>query len=240
MNPLKQLLDYGQSVWLDYIRRGLITSGDLKKHIDEDGLRGVTSNPAIFEKAINGSDDYSGRLKALEQQGITDPVKLFEGIAVADIQDAADVLRPIYDQTKAADGYVSLEVSPYLGRNTQGSIAEARRLRGLAGRPNVMIKVPGTTEGIPAIRQLISEGININITLLFAVETYQQVAEAFVAGLEQRLKNGGSVSGIASVASFFVSRIDSAVDPVLAAKPEAQHLPGKVAIANAKIAYQRY
>lgn len=240
MNPLKQLLDYGQSVWLDYIRRGLIVSGELKKYIDEDGLRGITSNPAIFEKAVNGSNDYSDRLAALERQGITDPIRLFEGIAIADIQDAADVLRPIYDQTKGGDGYVSLEVSPYLGRNTQGSMEEARRLWGLVGRPNIMIKIPGTIEGIPAIRQLISEGININITLLFAVETYEQVAEAFVSGLEQRAEKGGSVARIGSVASFFVSRIDSAIDPVLATKSDAQQLLGKVAIANAKLAYQRY
>ena len=240
MNPLKQLLDYGQSVWLDYIRRGLITSGELKKHIEEDGLRGMTSNPAIFEKAINGSNDYSDRLKNLEREGVTDPVRLFEGIAVADIQDAADILRPIYNETKGGDGYISLEVSPYLGTNTNGTIEEARRLWGLVNRPNVMIKVPGTAEGVPAIRQLISEGLNINVTLLFAVESYLQVAEAFISGLDERAKRGDAVSGIASVASFFVSRIDSALDPVLAGKPEGQHLVGKVAIANAKMAYQRY
>ncbi|MEO7145806.1 MAG: bifunctional transaldolase/phosoglucose isomerase [Bryobacteraceae bacterium] len=240
MNPLKQLLDYGQSVWLDYIRRGLITSGDLKKYIDDDGLRGMTSNPAIFEKAINGSNDYAEILKKLEQEGVTDPVKLFERLEIGDIQDAADILRPIYDQTKGADGYVSIEVSPYLGRNTKGTIEEARRLWGLVNRPNIMVKVPGTVEGVPAVHQLTSEGVNINITLLFAVEMYQAVAEAFIAGLEQRAKNGAPVSGIASVASFFVSRIDSALDPIFAAKPESQHLVGKIAIANAKLAYQRY
>ncbi len=240
MNPLKELLNYGQSIWLDYIRRGLITSGELQKYITEDGLRGVTSNPAIFEKAITGSDDYAETLQKLERENVTDATQIFERLAIPDIQDAAGVLRPVYDQTKGGDGYVSLEVSPYLGRNTQGTIEEARRLWKLVGRPNVMIKVPGTEEGFPAIRQLISEGINVNITLLFAVEAYEHVAEAFIEGLEQLAAKGGDVSRVASVASFFVSRIDAAVDPVLAKKPEGQALLGKVAIANAKLAYQRY
>ncbi|HKW98236.1 MAG TPA: bifunctional transaldolase/phosoglucose isomerase [Bryobacteraceae bacterium] len=240
MSLVKELLKYGQSVWLDYIRRGLITSGELRRYIDDDGLRGMTSNPAIFEKAITGSSDYADVLTKLAREKVTDPTAMYERLAIADIQDAADILRPVYDQTRAGDGYVSLEVSPYLGRNTQGTIEEARRLWKLVARPNVMIKVPGTAEGVPAVRQLISEGINVNITLLFAIEMYAQVAEAFVAGLEDRAKKGGDISRVASVASFFVSRIDSAIDPVLAAKPGGEALLGKVAVANAKLAYQRY
>jgi len=240
MNPLKELLNYGQSFWLDYIRRGLISSGELQKHIVEDGLRGVTSNPAIFEKAITGSNDYAALLQQLEKEGVKDAAAIFERLAVPDIQDTADILRPIYDEAKGGDGYVSLEVSPYLGRNTQGTIDEARRLWKLVNRPNVMIKVPGSEEGIPAIQQLISEGININVTLLFAVERYERVAEAFMAGLEQRAGKGGDISRVGSVASFFVSRIDAVIDPMLAARPEGHALQGKVAIANAKLAYQRY
>src|SRR6266478_5353351 len=182
MNPLRELLNYGQSVWLDYIRRGLITSGELQKHIVEDGLRGMTSNPAIFEKAMTGSEDYATQLKQLEEAGVTDAFKLYEALAIPDIQDAADILRPIYDETKGGDGYVSLEVSPYLGRNTQGSIDDARRYWTTVKRLNVMIKIPGTEEGLPAIRQLISEVININVTLLFAVEMYQRVADAYLEG----------------------------------------------------------
>src|SRR5712671_793352 len=249
MNPLKQLQEYGQSVWLDYIRRTLILTGELQRVIDHDGLRGVTSNPAIFEKAITGSSDYAAALKLLKQHQL-EPSDLFEELAVRDIQDAADVLWPVYEKTSKRDGYVSLEVSPYLARDTKGTLDEGRRLWKLVGRDNVMIKVPGTTEGIPAFQQLISEGVNINVTLLFSQKTYEAVAEAYIAGLEKFAAGGGDVSRVASVASFFISRIDSAIDATLtaklkSAKPGAEEelykgLMGKVAIANAKVTYQAY
>lgn len=246
-NPLLQLQKIGQSIWLDYIRRNLLTSGELQRLIDEDGLRGMTSNPAIFEKAIAGSTDYTDILEQLHSQRRT-ASEIYEAIAIRDIQDAADRLLPVYKQTNRRDGYVSLEVSPKLARDTQGSIDEARRLWKAVGRPNVMIKIPGTLEGVPAIQQAISEGININITLLFSQEAYVQVAEAFIAGLEAY--RGQDIGGIASVASFFVSRIDTLADSLLTAKlktvsnaqeEELLHsLMGKVAIANAKQAYRRY
>ncbi len=248
-NPLKTLTNYGQSVWLDYIRRSLITTGELKRLIDEDGLRGVTSNPAIFEKAITGSTDYTQTLQELEKRKDLDAKGMFEILAVRDIQDAADVLRPVYEQTKRRDGYVSLEVSPYLANKTQETLDEARRLWKWVARENVMIKVPATPEGIPAIKTLISEGININVTLLFAQDAYEAVAQAYLAGLEEYAKKGGDVSKVASVASFFISRIDTLIDGLLAekikeAKPSDQGLlktlQGKVAIANAKLTYMRY
>src|SRR5438270_5985083 len=249
-NPLRDLLKSGQSVWLDYIRRKLITSGELKRLIEEDGLRGMTSNPAIFEKAIAGSTDYTDFLASLNSKSDLDAKARYEQLAIRDIQDAADILRPVYNQTKRRDGYVSLEVSPYLARDTKGTLEEARRLWKAVDRPNVMIKVPGTAEGIPAFQQLISEGININVTLLFAQEVYEQVAQAYLAALEQYASRGGDVSGIASVASFFISRIDTLIDSKLAelvkttADPKQQVLlksiQGKVAIANGKLTYQRY
>ncbi|MGZ4896357.1 MAG: transaldolase [Candidatus Angelobacter sp.] len=248
-NPLLELQKQGQSVWLDYIRRGLITSGELKRLIDEDGLRGITSNPSIFEKAIAGSTDYAGYIDQLRAQGLSSG-DMYERIAVRDIQDSADLLLPVYKDTKKRDGYVSLEVSPTLARDTQGTIEEARRLWKTVARPNIMIKVPGTPEGAPAVRQLTSEGININITLLFAQEAYVKVAEAYIEGLEAAQKAGMDISGIASVASFFVSRIDSLVDSMIderlkaAPSPQQQDLlrglQGKVAIANAKQAYRSY
>src|SRR5215468_5819496 len=182
-NPLKLLQKFGQSVWLDYIRRNLITSGELQRLIDEDGLRGMTSNPSIFEKAITGSTDYADFLEKLRSENLS-AGEIFERIAVRDIQDAADHLRPVYDATKRRDGYVSLEVSPTLARDTQGSINEARRLWKAVNRENVMIKIPGTPEGVPAIRQLTGEGINVNVTLLFSQEAHVRVAEAFIEGLE--------------------------------------------------------
>ncbi len=249
-NPLKSLIDFGQSVWLDYIRRSLISTGELERLIEEDGLRGVTSNPAIFEKAITGSTDYSATLKSFENNKGLRAEEVYEQIAVRDIQDAADVLRPVYDKTQRRDGYVSLEVSPYLAHETNGTLEEARRLWKAVGRENVMIKVPATEEGIPAFQQLISEGINVNVTLLFAQAYYERVAEAYIAGLEARAAKGGSVSGIASVASFFISRIDSLVDGLIEARLKAATSPtdrallrsllGKVAIANGKLTYQRY
>src|SRR5207249_10572056 len=185
VNSLKDLQKYGQSVWLDYIRRNLITSGELQRLIDEDGLRGITSNPAIFEKAISGSNDYADLLKSLQSKTDLDAKARYEILAIRDIQDAADLLRPVYQSTSHRDGYVSLEVSPYLARDTQGTLQEGRALWKAVGRENVMIKVPGTAEGIPAFQQLISEGININVTLLFSQKVYEKVAEAYIAGLEQ-------------------------------------------------------
>jgi transaldolase / glucose-6-phosphate isomerase len=249
-NPLKDLLKFGQSVWLDYIRRDLLTSGELKRLITEDGLRGMTSNPTIFEKAIAGGTLYDDLLNSLRSRTDLDAKGRYEILAIRDIQDAADILRPVYDSSKRRDGYVSLEVSPYLARDTQGSLEEARRLWKAVGRENVMIKIPGTGEGLPAIQQALSEGININVTLLFAQEVYVKVAEAYIAGLEQFAKNGGDVSRMASVASFFISRIDSAVDAIIDGKLKAskdareqellKSLHGKVAIANGKQTYEKY
>ena len=249
-NPLKALLEYGQSMWLDYIRRDLITSGKLKTMIDEDGLRGMTSNPSIFEKAIADSHLYDDILKSLASRPDLNATSRYEQIAIRDIQDAADILRPVYESSKFRDGYVSLEVSPLLANKTQETIEEGRRLWKTVNRENVMIKVPGTAEGLPAIRQLISEGINVNVTLLFAQEVYEKVAEAYIAGLEDLVKRGGNVKKMAGVASFFISRIDTLVDSMLEDKlkstKDAQQqtllksLLGKVAIANGKLTYQRY
>ena len=249
-NPLKQLLDYGQSMWLDYIRRDLFTSGKLKQMITEDGLRGMTSNPSIFEKAIGESSLYDDMLRSLASRKDLDATGRFEQIAIRDIQNAADLLRPVYQESNFRDGYVSLEVSPYLARKTQETMDEARRLWKAVNRENVMIKVPGTGEGIPAIRQLISEGININVTLLFAQEVYEQVADAYVAGLEDLSKRGGNLKKMAGVASFFISRIDTLVDSMLndrikktsdsSQQANLSGLLGKVAIANGKLTYQHY
>src|SRR5499427_2569797 len=248
-NPLRALAVFGQSVWLDYIRRSLITSGELRRLIDEDDLRGVTTNPAIFEKAIAGGSDYEEMLEAPEARGL-DPKTVYERLAIRDVQDAADALRPIYDQTARRDGYVSLEVSPPLANDTAGTLEEARRLWRDVGRPNLMIKVPATAAGIPAIEQLCAEGINVNATLLFAREVYEQVAQAYITGVERFAAGGGDPSRVASVASFFVSRVDTAFDELIADRVAGaasdrerallRSLAGKVAIANAKLAYQRY
>jgi len=249
-NPLQALLGYGQSMWLDYIRRDLITSGSLKKMIADDGLRGMTSNPAIFEKAIAESSLYDDILKTLASRTDLDTKGRYEQIAIRDIQGAADVLRPVYESSKFRDGYVSLEVSPLLALKTQETIDEARRLWKAVNRENVMIKIPGTAEGLPAIRQAIGEGINVNVTLLFSQEVYEKVAEAHIAGLEDLAKRGGNLNKIGGVASFFISRIDSLVDSMINEKlktttdPQQQallkSLLGKVAIANGKLTYQRY
>ena len=249
-NPLKELLTYGQSMWLDYIRRDLFTSGKLKQLIDDDGLRGMTSNPAIFEKAIADSSLYDDFLKSLASRTDLDTTARFEQIAIRDIQDAADALRGVYEESKFRDGYVSLEVSPYLAHKTKETIDEARRLWKAVQRENVMIKVPGTPEGLPAIRQLIGEGININITLLFAQDVYEKVAEAYIAGLEDLAARGGNLKKMASVASFFISRIDTLIDSMLGDKLKAtsdasqqallKSLLGKVAIANGKLTYKSY
>jgi len=249
-NPLQALLSYGQSMWLDYIRRDLITSGNLKQMIAQDGLRGMTSNPSIFEKAIGESSLYDDILQSLAGRADLDTTARYEQIAIRDIQGAADVLRPVYEESKFRDGYVSLEVSPLLALKTQETIDEARRLWKAVDRENVMIKIPGTPEGLPAIRQAIGEGINVNVTLLFAQEVYEKVAEAHIAGLEDLAKRGGNLKKSAGVASFFISRIDSLVDSMindkLKAATDAQQqallksLLGKVAIANGKLTYLRY
>ncbi|HVO79183.1 MAG TPA: transaldolase [Terriglobales bacterium] len=250
LNPLQDLLRFGQSVWLDYIRRNLLISGELKRLIDQDGVRGVTSNPSIFEKAISGSTDYADLLQSLQSRPDLDANARYEILAIRDIQDAADILRPVYDSSLRRDGYVSLEVSPYLARNTEATLQEARRLWKAVARENTMIKVPGTAEGIPAFQQLISEGININVTLLFSQKVYEKVAEAYIAGLEQLAARGGDVRRIASVASFFISRIDNSIDAIVAERLKAardqreqeqlRSILGKVAVANGKQTYRRY
>src|ERR1700687_38445 len=250
MNPVKALEKHGQSVWLDFLARGFVAKGDLKKLIDSDGVKGVTSNPSIFEKAIGSSDEYDGAIGHALEKGDRPVGELFEQLAVEDIQHAADVLRPVYDRLKGADGFLSLEVSPYLAMDSKGTIAEAERLWKDVSRRNLMVKVPATAEGLPAIQHLIGEGISINITLLFSQKVYVQVAEAYLAGLEKYVAGGGDPAHVASVASFFVSRIDSAVDKQLdekiarandpTEKEQLAALKGKVAIANAKLAYQEY
>src|SRR5580700_10660505 len=249
-NPLKALLSYGQSLWLDYIRRDLITSGKLKTMINDDGLRGMTSNPSIFEKAIADSHLYDDMLKSLGSRADLDATSRYEQIAIRDIQDAADILRPVYQSSEFRDGYVSLEVSPLLALETQKTIDEGRRLWKAVNRENVMIKVPGTAEVLPAIRQLVGEGINVNVTLLFAQEVYEKVAEAYIAGLEDLAKRAGNLKTMASVASFFISRIDTLVDSMIDGRLKAstdpqqqsllKSLKGKVAIANGKLTYHRY
>jgi len=248
-NPLKGLLDYGQSPWMDYIRRDLLTGGELKRLIQDDGLRGMTSNPSIFAKAITSSKFYSDILDSPDAKKLN-AKQLYEKIAVRDVQDAADIFRPVYDETRCRDGYVSLEVSPTLALERDKTIEEARRLWKMVNRPNVMIKVPGTKECIPAIRQLLEEGININITLLFAQSAYEQVAEVFIAALEARAAKNQDIAHIASVASFFVSRIDTLADSLIDEKLKSvsdpnqktllNSLKGKVAIANAKVTYKKY
>ncbi len=248
-NPLKELNEYGQSVWLDFVSRELLKSGELRRLIAEDGLRGVTSNPSIFEKAIGHGDDYDELIAAAQANGDLDPGALFEDLAIHDIREGADQLGSVYEQTQRRDGYISLEVSPYLAMDTHGTIEEARRLWHEVDRRNLMIKVPGTRPGIPAIRTLIGEGINVNVTLLFSQQVYGEVADAYIAGLEDLVSRGGDPHRVASVASFFVSRIDTLVDEALDRKIAAaegdeksrlEALKGKVAIANAKLAYRRY
>jgi transaldolase len=246
-NPLLRLGALGQSIWLDYIRRQMIDSGELQKLIDEDGLKGVTSNPAIFQKAIGGSRDYDEAIRALTRRGAAVEA-IYQALTVEDVQRAADLFRPLYDRLAGQDGFVSLEVNPHLARDTQGTIAEARHLWQALARPNVFIKVPATREGLPAIRQLIAEGVNVNVTLLFGLPRYREVAEAYIAGLEDRADQGRPVDRVASVASFFLSRIDVLLDPRLeklaaAGGSQAQaagDLIGQVAIASAKTAYTIY
>ena len=243
-NPLLDLQQHGQSVWLDYIRRKSLLSGDVRKLIDEDGLRGMTANPAIFQAAIAAGDDYDETIERLVRTG-AEPVAIYETLAVEDIQEACDQFRKVYDATDGADGFVSLEVSPALAYDTEGTIEEARRLWKWVDRPNLMIKVPGLKEGVPAIETLLAEGINVNVTLLFAIEAYEAVAWAYVRALEKRAAEGKPVDRIASVASFFVSRVDVLIDPILdkkaaAGDEKAKALRGKAAIANARLAYQSF
>jgi transaldolase/glucose-6-phosphate isomerase len=250
MNPLRSLNEHGQVVWLDFLSRRFIADGSLQRLIDEDGLAGATSNPSIFEKAIVGSRDYDAELIAAGRVGNLDERALFERIAVEDIRNAADVLRPVYNATRHRDGYISIEVSPYLAMRADATVEEARRLWRSVDRDNLMIKVPATRPGLSAIRQLTGEGINVNVTLLFSQKIYEGVVEAYLRGLEDLVARGGNPGRIASVASFFVSRIDTAVDKLLDARIDqtrdnAEHgaltsIRGKVAIANAKLAYQRY
>src|SRR5512142_1567687 len=239
MNSLKELQQQGQSLWLDYIRRNLIRSGELERLVREDGIRGVTSNPTIFDKAIAGSTDYDEALRGLlAEEANADDGQLYERLAIEDIQMAADVLRTVYDETAGCDGYVSLEVSPHLAHDTAATIQEAKRLRETVGRPNLMIKVPATEEGIPAVEELIAGGVNVNITLMFSMRHYEAVARAYLRGLE-RCK---APDKVASVASFFVSRVDTLVDKTLEqlGTPEAEALRGKIAIANSKVVYRRF
>jgi len=243
-NPLVQLSQLGQSPWYDQMTRSLVTQGTLKKLIEEDGLRGLTSNPTIFEKAISGSKDYEDALRKLVAKG-ADTDEIYDQLVLEDIASAADVFRPVYDSTQGEDGFVSIEVSPLLAADTDATVAEAKRLVERLARPNVFIKVPATPEGLPAIENLTAEGISVNITLIFSVEVYAQVAEAYIKGLERRHANGNAVNRIASVASFFVSRIDTAVDKKLeelikAGNQEAVALLGHAAIANAKLAYEKF
>jgi transaldolase len=247
VNPLRQLEGLGQSIWLDYIRRDLVQGGGLKTLIEEDGLRGMTSNPAIFEKAIVDSAVYGAAIQSLTAKGLA-PMAVYEDLSRGDVQGAADAFRTVYESTQGLDGYVSLEVNPHLARDTEGTIKEARRLWASLARPNVMIKVPATEQGLPAIKQLISEGISVNVTLIFGLHRYLEVAGAYLAGLEALTAQGKPLKPVASVASFFISRIDAMLDPMLdqlatqgAREAElAKRYTGRCAIASAKTAYQGY
>ena len=246
-NPLKALTVLGQSIWLDYIQRQLVTSDELRNLIEVDGVSGITSNPSIFQRAVAGSSHYEGDIRSMALSGRSVEA-IYDALSVKDVQSAADVLHAIYVSSDAYDGYVSLEVDPHLAHDTEATIADARRLWALVNRPNILVKVPATREGLPAIRQLISEGINVNVTLLFALARYRQVAEAYLSGLEVRTAQQLPVKPVASVASFFVSRIDSLLDPKLEqagaeggkSAALAESLRGKIATANAKLAYQIY
>lgn len=248
MNPLLQLYEHGQSYWLDNLSRDKIRSGELRRRVASEGLRGVTSNPTIFHKAISKSDAYDEQMSRLiEQHRSTE--EIYEALAISDIQSACDILRPVYDESEGVDGYVSLEVTPHAAHDTQHSIEEARRLHHLVARPNLFIKIPGSPAGVPAIEELLYEGINVNITLLFAIDHYEAVAWAYIRALERRAAEGRPVDSVASVASFFLSRIDTLVDERLheltrAGAPEGVRQPweliGKAGVANAKLAYQRF
>ncbi len=241
MNPLRKLQTFGQSVWLDFIRRKILEDGTLQKYITDDGISGMTSNPSIFEQAIAESDDYTSAIRFLARTGRS-PEEIYQILTVEDVQKAADILRPVYDSTNGVDGYVSIEVDPRLAYDTGGTVEDARRLWTEVNRPNVMIKVPSTKEGLPAIKTLLVEGINVNVTLLFSINRYREVAQTYIEALEERQKLGLPVDGLASVASFFVSRIDTLIDAMLDHHPceEARALKGQIAVAAAKTAYGEY
>ena len=247
-NPLRKLEGYGQSIWMDFISRNVVVSGQLKKWVEEDGVSGVTSNPSIFEKAISDTHDYDAEISELARKGKS-AAEIYDALTINDIQQAADVFRPVFDATNGADGFVSIEVSPYLASDTESTIKEARRLWKSVNRPNIMVKIPGTQSGLAAIRQMISEGVNINITLLFGIPRYEEVIEAYMAGLEERVAMKLPLDRVRSVASFFLSRIDVLVDPLLAnlsanrskaTESQAKSLQGEVAVASAKIAYETF
>lgn len=237
-DKIRQIQSHGQSIWMDYISRDMLTSGELVRLI-YNGITGVTSNPTIFEKAISGSTDYDEDLAALAKQN-SDTLAVYESLTLADIRTAADLLRPVYSETQGCDGFVSLEVNPALAHNTDDTIEEAKRLSAELDRPNVMIKVPGTEEGMPAIQHLISQGINVNVTLIFSLDAYAKVREAYIAGLEERSRAGYPVDRVASVASFFISRVDTAVDALVEQSNEPEGLFGSAAVANAKLAYDAF
>jgi len=249
-NPLIGLKEIGQSAWLDNLSRKLIHSGELKRLIDEDGLSGITSNPTIFQKAISGSTDYDSTLRRMIDKGVKDEKELFLGLAMEDVSDAADLLWPTYQSANGQDGFVSIEVSPDLAYETDATISEAKRLFSTIGKKNILVKVPGTKQGVPAIEELTSEGVNVNVTLLFSTERYEEIAEAYLKGLERRASKGQPIDEIASVASFFVSRVDTLADKLLEArlssaaskaeKDKLANLFGKAAVANAKVAYKKY
>jgi transaldolase len=246
-NPLLEIQVYGQSIWQDFLSHRVIRTGDLRRRIEEDGLRGVTSNPAIFHEAIGGSQDYDEDIRELAGQGKS-AAQIYEALTVRDVQDAADLFRPLYDASEGRHGFVSLEVNPHLAKEIEPTLAEARHLWRALNRPNVMIKVPATREGLTCVEQLIGEGINVNVTLLFGLPRYREVAQAYIAGLEARAQRGAPLKHVASVASFFLSRIDVLVDPMLAQRMQdggptadvAAKLQGQVAVASAKVAYQIY
>ncbi|MDD4245751.1 MAG: transaldolase [Dysgonamonadaceae bacterium] len=238
MNPLNKLQKHGQSIWLDLLNREIMDSGKLQSLIEQDDLRGLTSNPSIFEKAISGSSDYDDDIATLSKEEDNNAAIFFD-MAIDDIQRAADTFKPVFDKTEGKDGFVSLEVSPYLANDTDGTIEQVRELWKKVDRKNVMIKIPGTKQGLPAIRECLREGININVTLLFGLPRYREITEAFMGGLEDRLNEGNSITDVSSVASFFLSRIDVIIDPMLKEKG-ANNLVGEVAIASAKMAYQIY
>ncbi len=249
-NSVKKLLQLGQSTWFDNITRHMVQSGELQRLIVEDGITGVTSNPTIFQKAISGSKDYDASIREMVRQGIEEEKEIFLRLAMDDISKAADLLRPVYERSKGIDGFVSIEVSPDLADDTDRTVAEAKRIFSAIGKKNILIKVPGTKPGVPAIEQLTHDGVNVNVTLLFAVARYEEIAEAYIRGLERRVKEGKPIGEIASVASFFVSRADTMIDPLLqtklasagreAEKQRIKNLQGKAAVANAKLAYKKY
>lgn len=249
-NSVKKLLQLGQSTWFDNITRHMVQSGELQRLIVEDGITGVTSNPTIFQKAISGSKDYDASIREMVRQGIEEEKEIFLRLAMDDISKAADLLRPVYERSKGIDGFVSIEVSPDLADDTDRTVAEAKRIFSAIGKKNILIKVPGTKPGVPAIEQLTHDGVNVNVTLLFAVARYEEIAEAYIRGLERRVKEGKPIGEIASVASFFVSRVDTMIDPLLqtklasaggeAEKQRIKNLQGKAAVANAKLAYKKY